>query len=117
MTSSRTAACRSSSMTTLAIGRPWTTSNHDEVVGTPRPPRLYLFKGLVEALEGKSSPKGYSEEGLAALDDAIDLRDSSVARAVRARARAYVAMGTGDPADAGRAVEDVQVAKAMLRDN
>jgi tetratricopeptide (TPR) repeat protein len=70
----------------------------------------YLFKGLVQSLE---SP----DRGLAAMDEAIRRRDSSVARALRARARASVAMGTGNPSDAVLALEDARVAKAMLPDN
>jgi tetratricopeptide (TPR) repeat protein len=67
----------------------------------------YLFTGVAESFERP-------DRGLAAMDEAIRRRDSSVARALRSRARAFAAMGNGNPADAEIAVEDARIAKAML---
>jgi serine/threonine protein kinase len=67
----------------------------------------YLFTGLAESFERP-------ERGLAAMDEAIRRRDSSVARALRARSRLLAAMGTGNLADAESAVEDARIAVAML---
>jgi tetratricopeptide (TPR) repeat protein len=70
----------------------------------------YLFNGLAQSSE---DPK----KGLMTMDESIRRRDLPMARAIRARARAFMAMATGDLSDAGLAVEDALVAKAMLRDN
>ncbi|HEY3244718.1 MAG TPA: protein kinase [Phycisphaerae bacterium] len=70
----------------------------------------YLFSGLAESFEKP-------DRGLVAIDEALRRRDSSVARALRARARSLAAMGNGNPADAELAVEDARIAVAMLPDN
>lgn len=67
----------------------------------------HLFMGLAESFEKP-------ERGLVAIDEAIRRRDSSVARALRARARYLAAMGNGNAADASKAVEDARIAVAML---
>jgi tetratricopeptide (TPR) repeat protein len=66
-----------------------------------------LFLGVAESFEKP-------ERGLAAMDEAIRRRDSSVARALRARSRSLAAMGNGNPADVETAVEDARIAVAML---
>jgi serine/threonine protein kinase len=67
----------------------------------------YLFAGMVESFEKP-------ERGLAAMDEAIRRRDSSVARALRSRARLLHAMGTGSLPDAELAIEDARIARSML---
>jgi tetratricopeptide (TPR) repeat protein len=77
---------------------------------TPRTPEDFLFKGQVES---HLDP----ERALRTLDEAIHRRDSSVARSVRLEARANHALYTDDSAVAEGALEDAQVAKAMLKGN
>src|SRR5262249_23681654 len=67
----------------------------------------HLFMGVAESFEKP-------ERGLAAMDEAIRRRDSSVSRALRARSRDLAAMGTGNLADAEMAVEDTRIAVTML---
>lgn len=67
----------------------------------------YLYTGAAESFEKP-------ERGLVAMDEAIRRRDSSVARALRARSRSLAAMGTANPADAEMAVEDARIAVTML---
>lgn len=67
----------------------------------------HLFTGVAESFERP-------ERGLVAMDEAIRRRDSSVARALRARSRSLAAMGSGNAPDAEMAVEDARIATAML---
>src|SRR5262249_20942173 len=67
----------------------------------------FLFMGLAESFERP-------ERGLVAVDEAIRRHDSSVPRALRARARSLAALGNGNPAAAELAVEDARIAVAML---
>jgi tetratricopeptide (TPR) repeat protein len=67
----------------------------------------YLFTGVAESFENP-------ERGLVAMDEAVRRRDSSVARALRARSRSLAAMGNGNAADAEMAVEDARIAVSML---
>jgi tetratricopeptide (TPR) repeat protein len=76
----------------------------------PRTPEDFLFKGQVEL---HYDP----ERALQTLDEAIRRRDSSVARSVRMEARASHALYTDDPDIAEGALQDAQVAKAMLKGN
>jgi tetratricopeptide (TPR) repeat protein len=77
---------------------------------TPRTPEDFLFKGQAESLFRP-------ESALQNLDEAIRRRDSLIARAVRLEVRANYALTTDDPEVAGRALEDAQVARAMLPGN
>jgi serine/threonine-protein kinase len=76
----------------------------------PRIPEDFLFKGQVESFT-------HPERGLQTLDEAIRRRDSLIARSVRLEARANRALFTDDVGLAGLALEDAQVAKAMLPGN
>ena len=67
----------------------------------------HLFMGLAESFEKP-------DRGLAAMDEAIRRRDSSVARALRSRSRSAAAMGSGNLADAESAIEDARIAVTML---
>jgi serine/threonine protein kinase/tetratricopeptide (TPR) repeat protein len=71
----------------------------------------YLFKGWVESWEL------HSNRIMDTLDEAVRRRDSAIARLIRARARAYLAIDTGDPAYVKLALEDAIVAKSMLPEN
>src|SRR5262249_6828512 len=77
---------------------------------TPRTPQDFLFKGQVDALF-------HPERALQNLDEAIRRRDSLIGRAVRADVRANYALVNDNLEVAGQALEDAQVAKAMLPGN
>jgi tetratricopeptide (TPR) repeat protein len=77
---------------------------------TPRTPQDFLFKGQVDALF-------HPDRALQNLDEAIRRRDSLIARAVRADVRANYALVNDNLEVAGQALEDAQVAKAMLPGN
>jgi hypothetical protein len=80
---------------------------------SPITPEDYLFKGLVEASFMVLHGPGFQD-----LDEALRRRpDSSVVRVIRAEARANRAMDSGDLRDAELALEDAQVARAMLPSN
>jgi serine/threonine protein kinase len=80
---------------------------------SPITPEDYLFKGLVEVSFTFSHGTGLQD-----LDEALrQLPDSSVVRVIRAEARANRAMDSGDLRDAELALEDAQVARAMLPGN
>jgi tetratricopeptide (TPR) repeat protein len=73
----------------------------------PVMPQDYLFKGQLEA---KAEPI----RALATLDEAIRQHDSPIARLIRTEARTLLAMDSGSPADAERAVRDAETAREML---
>jgi hypothetical protein len=80
---------------------------------SPITPEDYLFKGFVEVSFMSSSSTGLED-----LDEALRRwPDSSVVRVIRAEARTNRAMDSGDLRDADLALEDAQVARAMLPGN
>jgi serine/threonine protein kinase len=70
----------------------------------------YLYQGHLEAL---LRPDG----GLDLLDEAVRLRNSVIARALRTETRASRAFYTGNIADAQAALDDAAVARGMLPDH
>jgi serine/threonine protein kinase len=77
---------------------------------TPHTPEDFLFQGQVEALLRP-------ERALPTLREAIRRHDSVIARCVRLEACSSLALFTDDPDVAQQALEDAQVAKAMLPGN
>jgi serine/threonine-protein kinase len=77
---------------------------------TPRSPEDFLFKGQVESFT-------HPERALQTLNEAIRRRDSLIARSVRLEARANHALFTDEVSVAESALDDAQVAKAMLPGN
>ena len=57
------------------------------------------------------------KEGLPMIDKAIELRDSYIARLIRADVRTKIAQQTGRPEDTELAIEDAGVARALLPKN
>jgi len=80
---------------------------HNLALLTPVTYEDHLFMGQVESFERP-------DRGLAAMDEAIRHRDSSVARALRAKSRSLAAMSTGNLDYAESAVEDARIAVTML---
>ena len=70
----------------------------------------YLFKGQVESLIRPAA-------AMRTLDEGVRRRNSIMARAVRAEARANRALVSGEIADAELALEDGSAARSMLPDN
>jgi len=77
---------------------------------TPVTPEDYLFKGSAESLDDPA-------RGLKTLDEAIHRQDSTIARVLRAEARASVAQDTGNIDMAQSAIEDASAAKNMMPGN
>ena len=77
---------------------------------TPKTSEDFLYRGQAAAQSG-------GKEGLALLDKAIELRDSYIARLVRAELRLKFAQQTGLPDDADLALEDAGVGRALLPNN
>jgi serine/threonine protein kinase len=77
---------------------------------SPITPEDFLFKGLLETTI-------HPERGLQTLDEGIRRHDSVLARVTRLEARANRALVTGKVEDAELALEDAQVARAMLPAN
>jgi tetratricopeptide (TPR) repeat protein len=73
-------------------------------------PEDYLYKGAAET--ALDPPRG-----LKTLDEAIRLRDSPIARELRAGARHSYALYTGDVNMAELAIEDASIAKGMMPGN
>jgi tetratricopeptide (TPR) repeat protein len=70
----------------------------------------YLFRGYALSTWGPAA-------GLRDLNEAIRRRDSTIARVLRASARAYVALETGDVKMAQSAIDDASTAKNMMPGN
>ena len=77
---------------------------------TPVTPEDYLFKGWTEAMNDPAS-------GLKTLDEGIRRQDSTIARVLRASARAFFAQETGDVDMAQSAIEDASAARNMMPGN
>jgi serine/threonine protein kinase len=77
---------------------------------TPLTAEDYLFLG-------QATGRFHPAEGLPLLDRAIKLRDSALARLIRADVRTKYASMTGLPQDAEQALDDVRVAQALLPGN
>ncbi len=74
---------------------------------TPATPEDHLFKGLAESY---LDPR----RGLSSLDEAVRLRNSEMARLIRAEVRCSLARDTGDAKDAEEAIDDARFALEML---
>ena len=77
---------------------------------TPVTPEDYLFKGSAESEDDPA-------RGLKTLDEAIRRQDSTIARVLRAGARANFAQDTGSIDMAQSALEDASAAKNMMPGN
>jgi serine/threonine protein kinase/tetratricopeptide (TPR) repeat protein len=77
---------------------------------TPVTPEDYLFKGYAEVSIDSTA-------ALQTLDQAIRLRNTPIARAIRAQALVEYAHEWADRATAERALAEAQVARGMLPDN
>ncbi|MDA1274827.1 MAG: hypothetical protein O2960_12380 [Verrucomicrobia bacterium] len=73
-------------------------------------PEDSLFKGQTEAWWDP-------DRGLQTLNEAIRLRNSVIARTIRAGLRANYATLTGNPEDALQAIADANIASGMQPDN
>jgi hypothetical protein len=76
----------------------------------PVSPEDYLFKGYQQSVHDP-------DLALPTLDEAVRRRDTAIARAVRAEARARYALEFSDRTAAARAQEDARVARGLLPDN
>jgi tetratricopeptide (TPR) repeat protein len=77
---------------------------------TPSTPEDFLFQGQIEAILRP-------ERSLQTLDEAVRRRNSAIAHAVRADARANRALFTGAVSDAESALDDALAARVLLPDN
>src|SRR5262249_42598165 len=88
---------------------------------TPETAEDYLCRGLtMERLTRTGRYKeGHFKSGqaLADIDKAIEMRDTAIARAIRAIVAREIAISEGDLPSAERALADVQQAKLRLPDN
>ncbi len=73
-------------------------------------PEDYLFKGYAVGTEDPA-------RALSLLDEAIQRRNSSLARLIHAGARSWTATMSADTADVALAIEDAVAAKLLLPDN